>query len=274
MFPDDETMSDENPSKRHDNITNLKKKKMSVKRILVINTNSSPKLTEILDGLIKDRICRFPSVATIESYTAPSGPPSIDSDHDALVSARAIMADLQFRLEDYDAYLVACYCVHPLVSMLKARVSHRIHVIGIFEASILTALSLLPIDSDSKFGILTSDEYWVDSLTKGVNKLGCTDNSVFKRFKGVEATGLTADEIYSLQFDEIKTKVKNAATKLIRDRDVRVICLGCSSIARFSGAVDEALREELGDEAGSVYVLESFQAGIGLIENLLKAFPT
>ncbi|RKF59645.1 Uncharacterized protein C1F7.10 [Erysiphe neolycopersici] len=247
---------------------------MSVKRILVINANSSSKLTEVLDGLIKDRINRFPSVTTIESYTAPSGPPSIDSDHDALVSAKAIMADLQFRLEEYDAYLVACYCVHPLVSMLKARVSHRIHVIGVFEASILTAISLLPIDSDSKFGIITSNEYWVDSLTKGVNKLCSIENSAYKRLTGVEATGLTADEIYSLQFDEIKTKVKNAAIKLIQDRDVQVICLGCSSLARFSGAVDEALREELGDKAGSVYVLESFQAGIGLIENLLRAFPT
>ncbi|POS85695.1 hypothetical protein EPUL_002682 [Erysiphe pulchra] len=247
---------------------------MSVKRILVINASSSPKLTKILDGLIKDRISRFPSETTIESYTAPSGPPSIDNDHDALVSARAIMADLQFRLEDYDAYLVACYCVHPMVSMLKARVSQRIHVIGIFEASILTALSLIPTDSDSKFGIITSDKYWVDSLTKGVNKLCSIDNSTTKRLKGVEATGLAADEIYSLQSDEIKIRVKNAAVKLIQDRDVRVICLGCSTMARFSGAVEEALREELGDKAGSVYVLESFQAGIGLIENLLRAFPT
>ncbi|KAI6249742.1 hypothetical protein HI914_01081 [Erysiphe necator] len=246
---------------------------MSIKRILVINANSSPKLTEVLDNLIKDHISRFPSVATIESYTAPSGPPSIDSDHDALVSARAIMADLQFRLEDYDAYLVASYCVHPLVSMLKARVSHRIHVIGIFEASILTALSLLPTDSDSKFGIIASDAYWVDSLTKGINKLCCTDISGHKKFKGVGVIGLTADEIYSMESEEISSRVKKAAMKLIEDHDVRVICLGCSSMARFSGAIDDALREEFGDQARPVYILESFQAGICLVENLLRAFP-
>ncbi|RKF75837.1 Uncharacterized protein C1F7.10 [Golovinomyces cichoracearum] len=244
---------------------------MTAKKILIINPNSSIKFTETLDENIQNTISRFPIAAQIETYTAPSGPPSIDNDDDALMSAKAVMSDLQFRLEQYDAFLVACYSVHPLVGMLKARVSPRVHVTGIFEASISTSLSLLYLEPTSKFGIIITGEYPDTILSEGVKKYCGSNDLSNKRFKGVETTGLTANYFSNPESEEIRRKVKKATMNLIRDRDVRVICLGGASATRLHKFVDDVLREELGNAADSVYVVDSVQAGIGQLETLLRA---
>ncbi|TQS34812.1 hypothetical protein Golomagni_04791 [Golovinomyces magnicellulatus] len=244
---------------------------MTVKKILIINPNSSIKFTESLDEDIQKTISRSPVAAQIETYTAPSGPRSIDNDDDALMSAKAVMSDLQFRLEKYDAFLVACYSVHPLVGMLKARVSPRIHVTGIFEASISTSLSILLLDSTSKFGIISTGEYPDTLLSEGVKKYCGSNDPSNRRFKGVETTRLSQNHFSTSDPEDIRNKVKKATKNLIRDRDVRVICLGCANAARLHEFVDDILKEELGNAADSVYIVDSVQAGIGQLETLIRA---
>lgn len=80
----------------------------------------------------------------IDTYTAPAeAPASIDDEEGILASTVAVQRHVAcIDLDQYDAVLVACFSVHSLVAQLTF--SHpRLAVTGIFEASILSALSLI-----------------------------------------------------------------------------------------------------------------------------------
>lgn len=251
--------------------------KMTSKRILLINPNSSKSMTDGLSTLLKDMNRQGHTSSQITTYTAPSGPPSINNEDDALESAKIVLADLEPSLSNYDAYLVACYSVHPLVGMLKKRVAPHVHVTGIFEASISTSLSLLPLGSGSsysKFGIVSTGTYWEKTLSDGVKDfLEVEDLKSCKRFKGVETTGLDAGELHTAPPDLVRRKMMEATKRLVKDKDVRVVCLGCAGMAGLDAVVEDALVEELGEDAKFVYVLDGVKAGIGMLENFLRALP-
>ncbi len=69
--------------------------------------------------------------------------------------------------DEYDGVLVACYSMHPLVEELSAAFESRgspVLVTGIFEASILTSLSLVsthpgPSSLSQMWGIVTTGSY-------------------------------------------------------------------------------------------------------------------
>ncbi|TVY83036.1 Uncharacterized protein LSUE1_G003771 [Lachnellula suecica] len=250
---------------------------MASKRILLINPNSSKSMTDGLSKLLKEMNRHGATSSQIETYTAPSGPASINNEDDALVTAKIVLPDLEPRLSHYDAFLVACYSVHPLVGMLKEKVSPNVHVTGIFEASISTSLSLLPLGSGatySKFGIVSTGTYWEKALSDGVKDfLEVEDLKSCKRFKGVETTGLNADELHTAPPELVRRKMMEATKRLVKDKDVKVICLGCAGMAGLDAIVEEALVEELGEDAKFVYVLDGVKAGLGMLENFLRALP-
>jgi Asp/Glu/hydantoin racemase len=251
---------------------------MARPKILVINPNSSKAMTNSLDQLINSLDQQLPFSAEINTYTAPAGPPSINNENDALASAQVVLSDLEPKLSQYDAFLIACYSVHPLVGMLREKLAPRLHVTGIFEASICTALSLLPPQfggKKSKFGIVSTGTYWEDALSEGVKMfLGLEDLRSSARFKGVETTGLNAIDLHTAPPEEVRRKMMEATKRLVEDRDVNVICLGCAGMAGLDGIVEKALVEELGEnEARHIHILDGVKAGLGLLEGLLRALP-
>ncbi len=258
---------------------------MAPKKLLVINPNTSKSMTASLDQLIKTLNKEFPTTTQITTYTAPEGPPSINDFDDALNSARIVYEDLRPSLESYDAHLVACYSVHPLVAGLQDEVSHGIHVTGIFEASIATALSLLPmrysdptlerLETRQKFGIVSTGKFWEKELSDGVQRfLDLREVGATGRFKGVETTGLTATELHSAPKEVVTRKMKEATKRLVKERDIKVICLGCAGMVGMDDIVHEALVEELGEyEAGEIHILDGVKAGIGLLEGLMRTLP-
>lgn len=251
---------------------------MAGKNILVINPNSSESMTDSLDQLISSLDHRLPFSAEIRTYTAPSGPPSINNENDAEASAGIVLSDLETELSQYDAFLVACYSVHPLVGMLRVRLASHQHVTGIFEASISTALSLLPLgfrEKRSMFGIVSTGTHWENALSEGVKMfLGLDESRSCGKFKGVETTGLSAIELHTAPPEEVRRKMMEATKRLVKKRDVKVICLGCAGMVGLDGVVEDALVEELGEEeARNVHVLDGVRAGLGLLEGLLRALP-
>ncbi|EKD15320.1 uncharacterized protein L3040_001687 [Drepanopeziza brunnea f. sp. 'multigermtubi'] len=258
---------------------------MPPKRILVINPNTSKSITASLDQLIRTLTSDFPTTTQFTTYTAPSGPPSINSADDALASARIVYEDLRSRLEDYDALLVACYSLHPLVAGLQDEVAHGIHVTGIFEASITTALALLPmryedptlerLETRHKFGIVSTGKVWEKELSDGLKLfLDLQSVEATGRFKGVETTGLTAAELHSAPKELVTRRMKEATRRLVKDRDIKVICLGCAGMVGLEDIVQEALVEELGEyEAGEIDILDGVKAGIALLEGLMRTLP-
>ena len=235
-------------------------------------------MTDSLDHLIDSLNQQLPFSAEIHTYTAPFGPPSINNENDALASARAVLSDLEPRLTQYDAFLVACYSVHPLVGILREKLAPHSHVTGIFEASVSTALSLLPLQPGAKkfkFGIVSTGTYWEYALSEGVKEfLGLGDLRSCGRFKGVETTGLNAIDLHTAPPEEVRRKMIEATKRLVKDRDVKVICLGCAGMAGLDSIVEEALMEELGEEeAKYIHVLDGVKAGLGLLEGLLRVLP-
>lgn len=256
---------------------------MAPRKILVINPNSSESMTESLDHMIESLNEQLPFSAKIHTYTAPSGPPSINNEKDARLSARIVLSDLETELSQYDAFLVACYSVHPLVEMLRQRLAPHQHVTGIFEASISTALALLPIKlgydretRDWMFGIVSTGTYWKEALELGVGAfLGQKDPDRFfsDRFMGVETTGLNAIELHTAPPEEVKRKLMDATRRLATD-SLKVICLGCAGMFGLDSIVEEALVEALGaEEAKKVHIVDGVKAGLGLLEGLLRALP-
>lgn len=197
------------------------------KKILLINPNSNKEMTISLKQLID----RFPAKMTISTYTAPgTAPRSINNEVDALASAQESIGQILHLRDQYkfDGYLVACYSLHPLVDIIKESVPPSVFVLGIFEASISTALALTPIRPPwlaanvimkTKFGIVTTGSAWEEILgssllvmlgLKEVNK------SPSGRFKRVETTGLNADELHEAPREEVARRMKEATKRLLR----------------------------------------------------------
>lgn len=241
------------------------------RKILLINPNSSRAMTACLEEMLAAwKEHETNGAIQIVTYTAPSGPASINDKNDGDESAVIVMNDLQSTLGSYDAFLVACYSAHPLVPMLQGQVGPHVHVTGIFEASITTALSLY--DWRYKFGIISTGVYWKDALSEAIMEF--LDVESFKRFKGVETTGLDAGELHSASPELVRTKIMEATKRLVRFYDVRVICLGCAGMSGLDDIVYEALVEALGQkEADRVHIVDGVKAGIVLLEGLLKVLP-
>lgn len=164
-------------------------------------------------------------------------------------------------------------------------------IIGIFEASISVALSILPItgnisaislapsnsfpDQDkqrkftaAKFGIVTTGAGWVPLLTSGVNAylgLPPSETSQSAKFKGVESTGLSAEELHSAPAGEVEARMVAATRRLVADGDVGVVVLGCAGMAGMDEWVRKACEEELGEEAGrSVRIVDGVKAAVAM----------
>lgn len=237
-------------------------------------------MTTGLENLISDL---GPStIFRIATYTSYNGPASINNQEDADESAEIVINDLEPSLNDYDAYLVACYSVHPLVSLIRERADTRVSVMGIFEASVIAALALLPQRKDMQhlsgggyetFGIVSTGKYWEEALSRGVKEFLGTERECL-RFKGVETTGLSAGELHTADPGQVRGRIKDATKRLVRGGDCSVVCLGCAGMAGMDDTVREAIVEELGEQAARrVRIVDGVKAGVGILEGLERMFP-
>jgi Asp/Glu/hydantoin racemase len=264
----------------------------SAKSILIINPNSNESMTQGLVKMVEDLSKTLPFATRIYFYTGPQPCAySINNEDDARDTDKIIhekwfkMEESFFQTPAFDAYLVACYSAHPLVSTLRREYPSR-HVSGILEASIWTALSVgscWPGESNPRFGIVTTGTYWEEVLTSAVRELitsnrpmsrGGQIDTALSRFKGVESTGLNGDELHAADTLVVRKKILSATRRLVRDHDVRTVILGCAGMSGLESIVEEALVEELGEEkAKAVYVVDGVSSGVGLLENLLRTCP-
>ncbi|KAK4167873.1 Asp/Glu/hydantoin racemase [Cladorrhinum sp. PSN259] len=234
-------------------------------RILVLNPNSSASMTHGVEEAIRGM--NLPQSVEIFTYTAPSeSPASINDGDDVAKSERVVFHNLEETgiLRDYDAVLVACFSVHPLVDRIADAYPHLV-VTGIFEAGILAALSLLPHVINT-WGIVTTGKYWEKHLSDGVHEFlgGGSSNS---RFAGVETTGLNAGDFHGgVDPAEIRRRLREA-TKRLLDRHARAVIMGCAGMAGLEDIIREVATEERGVQGGKdLLVIDGVKAGIGLLE--------
>lgn len=175
-------------------------------------------------------------------------------------------------LNSYDAILVACYSVHPLVQQL----SHEFpsSVTGIFEASILTAQLLLKPHSDEKWGIVTTGTFWEEHLADGVKSfLGQDENlSSVKTFAGVFTTGLNAGDFHQVSEEEVTSRLRSATKKLLESGNVKCVVMGCAGMAGLESIIRSTAEEVQGKQAGKdLYVVDGVKAGILQLEQMMHS---
>ncbi|GAB1727079.1 hypothetical protein NU195Hw_g3932t1 [Hortaea werneckii] len=229
--------------------------------ILIVNPNTTQSMTDALRPLVEKLGLQQ---TTFDYFTAPSGVPSINNEHDAAVSVDACLPSLMKLMSSYDAFLICCYSQHPLVSRLRE--SSNKPVTGIFEASV--AFCLQSLDIESKFGIVSTGKQWEEILGEATeNLLGCKASA---RFAGTETTGLNADELHSTPKVEVDRRMKDA-TKRLLERGAKAICLGCAGMAGMDQTVREACIEQLGEGGKAVKIVDGVISGVIHLDGALRA---
>ncbi|EFY91010.1 putative DCG1 protein [Metarhizium acridum CQMa 102] len=231
-------------------------------KILLLNPNSSATMTKSMELVAKSALAT--TTINVVSYTAPEAAPiSINNDKDIACSTVAVMDHIfatQTNLQQYDAVLIACFSVHDLVHKLGALTGKPI--IGLFEASILTALSL--ISKSEKWGIVTTGEFWEQHLRDGVNDfLGVARGVGNNNFAGVYSTGLSAIEFHRASEEVIQSKLATAVTRLLESGDVKCVVLGCGGMTGLEQTIQSVAAKVLGHEkATRLYIVDGVRAGV------------
>ncbi|KAI1081535.1 hydantoin racemase [Whalleya microplaca] len=236
-----------------------------ITKILVLNPNSSQSMTDGMKAVIDTIDLSYST--EVHTYTAPpSAPASINDGTDIEQSFNAVR--MNFDDEGYDGIVVACFSMHPLVPYLQG---YPTPVTGIFEASVLTALSLLR--GDEKWGVVTTGKFWEEHLAAGVKAfLGAAQWDGNSKFAGVESTGLNAGDFHhGVDPAVVKAKIKDATKRLLGKGPVGCIVMGCAGMAGLEEIIREAANEKLGKEfAHSLHVVDGVRAGIMQVENMIK----
>ncbi|KND86635.1 Uncharacterized protein C1F7.10 [Tolypocladium ophioglossoides CBS 100239] len=245
-------------------------------KILLLNPNSSQAMTQAM--LLAARATPISDSLQIDTYTAPApAPASIDDDADIEASTRLAVDDMalwqDLDLRTYDAVLVACFSVHPLVAALAGRLP-GLPVTGIFEASVLSALSL--VVGTERWGIITTGKFWEAHLADGVGSfLGYEGASQCSKFCGVYSTGLTAGDFHTVSPDDIEAKLKAATKRLLSAGNVTCIAMGCGGMAGLEDIIRSAAREEYGGErAARLYIVDGVKAGILQLRQTISSTRT
>lgn len=259
-------------------------------RILIINPNSTTSMTDSLrapiESLAYNNVRPFslpfsplpllpsprpltPSHQTTHTYhtAPPSSPPSINDWPTIHASTTATLPTLIPLLPTHDAFLIACYSPHPLVPALQALTSKP--VIGIFEASVSTALNLLA--PEQRFGIVSTGKIWESILGDAIRGEVLGEEKAGRVFTGVETLGLDAGDLHGDAGEEVvKRKVMAAAGRLLgggsSGGEVKVIVLGCAGMA----GMEEWVREEVKRRGKEVKVVDGVKAGVGILQGICR----
>ena len=152
--------------------------------------------------------------------------------------------------------------------MLKKRTTKP--VLGIFEASISTALNLL--GEGQTFGIVSTGEVWKQILGQAIREDLLGLEKAGRVFAGVETLGLNAGKLHEEGGEEeVKKRVMAATGRLIKGgvekgSEVSAIVLGCAGMA----GMGEWVREEVEKRGKQIKVIDGVKAGVGILQGLLR----
>jgi Asp/Glu/hydantoin racemase len=203
-------------------------------RVLVINPNSSAKVTADIDVAVAP--LRRVHGCDIDVVCLPQGPAGIQSQQDVDGVVQPLLA--RIREEPADAYVVACFSDPGLHA---AREAAGVPVFGIAESGIFAALS-----RGSRFGIVAILKTSIPRHLRYVASLGVMDRLAGDRAIGRGVADLAdAETTYSRVL---------AVGGELRDQDgADVLVLGCAGMA--------GLRDRLAQDLG-VAVIEPTQAAV------------
>ncbi|KPK75956.1 MAG: Asp/Glu/hydantoin racemase [Phycisphaerae bacterium SM23_30] len=189
-------------------------------RILIINPNSDPEMTAVIQKAAEEFAGGDFEVKCLPN---PGAPEFIETYRDQVDAAAGMMRLVRENEDQYDAFIVACHC-DPNLDALK-EITPR-PVVGIGEASMKIA-SLL----GHCFSVVSTDEHSTPNKEALVHKY---------HLRNVLASVRTPPEGNDLLSD--REKYLQAARSAIEQDRAEVIVLGCAGLA----GLDKYLQERLG----------------------------
>ena len=192
------------------------------RRILVINPNSSPSVTDAIDAALEP--LRTQVALEIAVTGLAEGPPGIASQRDADSVAKPL-ADLVAR-DAADAFVIACFSDPGLHAAREAAAGRP--VMGIAEWGILWALAL-----GERFGIIALSASSVRRQQRLVRQMG-----VDSRYAGSWPIDASAAETTDAG---VRDRLVEAGRALVRQRGADVVVLGCAGMASHCAAIEEAI---------------------------------
>ena len=127
-------------------------------RILFINPNTSESFTEKVRVIASQYALPSTQVTVLNPS---SGPRSIESIYDELLSSAGTLELAIAQLDHFDAFVIACYSDHPTVYALREITDKP--VLGIADASMYMACML-----GHKFSVVTTNDEWEPLLWDAV----------------------------------------------------------------------------------------------------------
>lgn len=222
--------------------------------ILVINPNSSQKVTENL----KNTIAPPPNVE-LAFYTAPdTSPKEIDGAETLAISEKAVLDDILPKklLDHHDGFLVGCYSDHPLIESLASH-THK-PVLGIMHATLLYAYAN---PAFNRLIIITSTEGWVKLLDDAITRFAGVGSFPYLKFQKTAALDVLVLNLSDPQeFLQICTRVR-WILDLNASSPIDCVLLGCAGMA----GLDDKLHEEF----PNVRFVDSVKAGVQFLAALM-----
>ena len=214
-------------------------------RILLINPNTSEEFTRRVQA-IADQYA-FPGTTAV-AMNPTAGPRSIEGIYDELLSASGTLELAITHMDDFDAFVIACYSDHPTIYALREITNKP--VLGIAEASMYIACML-----GYNFSVVTTNEEWEPLLRDAVRHYGLAE-----RCASVRSTRMPVLALEAASPKETSDLILKTAQQAIAEDDAEVICLGCAGMA----GMDKALQDELG-----IPVLDGVVCALKLLEGLI-----
>lgn len=228
-------------------------------RILLINPNTSEEFTNRVQK-IADQYAS--PTTTVVAVNPTSGPRSIEGVYDELLSSLGTLECALEHLDDFDAFVIACYSDHPTIYALREITEKP--VLGIAEASMYIACML-----GYKFSVVTTNEEWEPLLMDAVRHYGLAD-----RCASIRSTRMPVLALESASPEENRQMILRAARLAMDEDDAEVICLGCAGMA----GLDKRIEQELGIPVldGTVCALKLLEGmvGYGLTTSKRRVYAT
>ncbi len=216
-------------------------------RILMINPNTSVSFTDKVRRIAEGAAAGGTEVVAVNPA---SGPRSIEGIYDELLSSAGVLELAIAQLDDFDAFVIACYSDHPTIYALREITTKP--VLGIAEASMLTACML-----GHKFSIVTTNCEWEPLLADAVRHYGLAE-----RCASVRSTGMAVLALESSPPEVTDGLIIEAARRAVEQDGADVICLGCAGMAGLDKKVADAL---------GVPVIDGVVSALKLLEGLVAA---
>jgi allantoin racemase len=189
-------------------------------RILIINPNSDPRMTAVIQQSAEDYAS---GEFEVQCKPTPGAPLFIETYEDILEAAPGMIQLLRENEEEFDAFVIACHCDPNLDAMKEITTKP---VVGIGEASMKLASML-----GHSFSVVTTMRHSIPNKEAQARKLFLQDVLVSVRAAPEEMAGASDEEKYLC-----------AAQMALEEDMAEVIVLGCAGMA----GLDKRLTEKLG----------------------------